>query len=45
MEALQKSLKDRPEKKAPARANGVTPAEDEEETTPKANRKRRKAAR
>ena len=29
MEALQKSLKDRPEKKAPARANGATPADEE----------------
>jgi DNA end-binding protein Ku len=45
MEALQKSLKDRPEKKAPARANGATPAD--EEAAPKATRKRpaRKAAR
>jgi DNA end-binding protein Ku len=43
MEALQKSLKDRPEKKAPARANGVTPAD--EEATPKTTRKRGKAAR
>ena len=45
MEALQKSLKDRPEKKGPARANGATPAE--EEAAPKASRKRagRKAAR
>jgi DNA end-binding protein Ku len=45
MEALQKSLKDRPEKKAPARANGATPAD--EEAAPKATRKRpaRRAAR
>jgi DNA end-binding protein Ku len=44
MEALQKSLKDRPEKKAPARANGATPAE--EEAAPKTARKRsRQAAR
>lgn len=45
MEALQKSLKDRPEKKAPARANGATPAD--EEAAPKTTRKRvaRKAAR
>jgi DNA end-binding protein Ku len=46
MEALQQSLKNRPEKKAPARANGMTPAE-EEETPQKPARKRtaRKAAR
>jgi DNA end-binding protein Ku len=48
MEALQQSLKNRPEKKAPARANGMTPAEEEEEAAPqKRGRKRsaRKAAR
>lgn len=44
MDALQKSLKDRPEKKGPARANGMSPAQ-EEETPKRAARKRRKAAR
>ncbi|MEX2300795.1 MAG: Ku protein [Bryobacterales bacterium] len=43
MDALQKSLKDRPEKKAPARANGMTSAQ--EEAAPKRASKRRKAAR
>jgi DNA end-binding protein Ku len=43
MDALQKSLKDRPEKKAPARANGMTSAQ--EEAAPKRATKRRKAAR
>lgn len=45
MEALQQSLKNRPEKKAPARANGATPAD--EQAAPKGARKRsaRKAAR
>jgi len=43
MDALQKSLKDRPEKKAPARANGMTSAQ--EEAAPKRSSKRRKASR
>jgi DNA end-binding protein Ku len=43
MDALQKSLKDRPENKAPARANGMTSAQ--EEAAPKRSSKRRKASR
>jgi DNA end-binding protein Ku len=45
MEALQQSLKNRPEKKAPARANGMTPAEEEADAKPARKRSARKAAR